>query len=99
MPNIVCREIDSRASQRSRDPVSIYQPLGESLTQSEQAELNRYHAALSLYRERKLTRPASFTSLAEGGEFTLYAIYAQRSSAYSREARRRLGRRNHVRDK
>jgi adenylate cyclase len=88
VPDIVCREIDRVRVKGRETPVAIYQPLGESLTPAERDELDRYHAALKLYRERKFDEAGSaFGSLAtEHREISLYTIYSQRSSAYVRQA-------------
>ncbi len=87
-PDIICRDIDRVRVKGRETPVAIYQPLGESITQAERGELNRYHAALELYRERKFNEAASaFGSLAtEHRETTLYTIYSQRSNAYVSQA-------------
>jgi len=59
--------------------VTIYQPLGEALTLAERDELDRYHDALALYRERKFDHAgAAFKALAaDRPELAPYVIYAQ----------------------
>ncbi len=88
VPDIICREID-RVRVKGRDtPVTIYQPLAESLTAEERAELDRYDAALVMYRERKFIQAAAaFAVLAQQHtECHLYALYAERSAQHGRQA-------------
>jgi len=65
--------------------VTIYQPLGEALTLAERDELDRYHAALTLYRERKFDYArAAFKALAaDRPQLALYVIYAQRAAEFA----------------
>ena len=87
-PEIVCREIDRVRVKGREAPVAIYQPLGETLTPAERDELDRYHSALALYRERKFDHAcAAFKALAaDRPELALYAIYAQRAAEFAAAA-------------
>ena len=77
---------DARVRVKGRETsVAIYQPLGEALTPAERDELNRYHAALALYRERKFNHAgAAFKALAaDRPELALYVIHAQRAAEFA----------------
>jgi adenylate cyclase len=70
-------------------PVTILEPMGliEEVSEAEKQELDRYHAALQLYKEKKFTTAIeTFKQLdKEFGERFVHQLYIKRSERFLAE--------------
>jgi len=89
-PGIVYRELDRIRVKGKLEPVSIYEPCGETgaLAAELQAELDQWHTALASYRRRDWSRAIEqCRQLAAARPASrLYALYLQRAIAMDAEA-------------
>ncbi len=85
-PDFVWREIDRVRVQNRAAPVTIWEPLGVTVTPQQQARLERWNAALALYRERRFADAADAFASLEGEDVstTIYTVYRERCEGFMR---------------
>ncbi|MBS0319036.1 MAG: adenylate/guanylate cyclase domain-containing protein [Proteobacteria bacterium] len=85
-PDFVWREIDRVRVQNRAAPVTIWEPLGVTIAPSQQARLDRWNAALALYRARQFGAAADAFAALEGEDVstTLYTVYRERCEGFMR---------------
>jgi adenylate cyclase len=88
VPEIAWREIDRVRVVGRAQTVTIYEPVGSAQDAQLEAELERHHRALALYRARNFDEAeTAFAALAEEHPLTLlYAYFCARCAAYRRSA-------------
>jgi adenylate cyclase len=86
VPDVVCRDIDRVQVKGRETPVTIFEPLGATVSAEARAELAEYEAALATYRARAFVEAhEKFSALAARfPQQALYRLYAQRSEAFAR---------------
>jgi adenylate cyclase len=84
VPEMICRELDRVRVKGRAHAVSIYQPLGRTLSPEAAAELESWEAALAKYREGKFVEAEiAFAALAQAHPAQkLYMLYRVRCAGF-----------------
>jgi len=84
VPDMICRELDRVRVKGRAHAVSIYQPLGRTLSPEAAAELESWEAALAKYREGKFVEAEiAFAALAQAHPAQkLYMLYRVRCAGF-----------------